>query len=98
VPDLLKIDPASGRVRTYMIPGYRPLTQLYGIAPVEGLGSLWMRIGDGIVVQVAPTNGKVLATYPADPAGGGGDVAVAYGSLWVANFGTDTVWRVQIQK
>ena len=53
-------------------------------APVAALGSLWLRISDTSVVRVNPTDGTVIATYPAGP--GGGAVAVDFGSLWVANF------------
>lgn len=97
-PDLHRIDPASGKATTYTIAGWTGgLTQLYEIFPAEGLGSLWLRIANGSVVRVDPTDGRVVATFPADPAGGGGWVAVAFGSLWVANFGSDTVWRVRIE-
>jgi streptogramin lyase len=97
-PDLLKIDPKTGNVTTYQIPGYVGMTQIFETELTEGLGSLWMRMSDGTVGRVDPTNGRLLATYPADPAGGGGEAAVGFGSLWVANFGTDTVWRIRIQE
>ena len=96
---LIKIDPASGKVTTYAIAGWAGgLNSFYDIVPTDGLGSLWMRIANAVVVRVDPTDGSVLARYPADPVSGGGYVAVAFGSLWVANFGTDTVWRVRIQE
>jgi streptogramin lyase len=95
---LIKIDPGSGHATTFTIPGYQALTQYYDIVPADGLGSLWLRIADGSVVRVDPATGKVTASYPADSTAGGGYVAVAFGSLWVANFGTDTVWRVRIQE
>ncbi len=96
-PRLLRIDPVSGSVTTYMIAGYEGMSQFFDANPVDGLGSLWMRIADATVARIDPATGRVTGTYPADPAGGGGEVAVAFGSLWVANFATDTIWRVRIQ-
>jgi streptogramin lyase len=96
-PRLLRIDPVSGNVTTYMIAGYTGMSQFFDANPVDGLGSLWVRIADGTVARIDPATGTVTGTYPADPAGGGGEVAVAFGSLWVANFATDTIWRVRIQ-
>jgi hypothetical protein len=39
--------------------------------------------------------GRLIRRYPADPRGDGGFPAVGFGSLWVVNFHTDTVWRVR---
>ena len=39
---------------------------------------------------------KVIGTYPADGLAGGGFITVGMGSLWVANFATDTVWRDRV--
>jgi streptogramin lyase len=91
---LVKFDPATQEFTQYEIPGYGRPSGYYDEAPVAALGSLWLRISDTSVVRVDPADGKVVATYPAGP--GGGAVAVDFGSLWVANFNTDTVWRERI--
>ena len=93
---LLRVDPTSGDVTTFAIPGFVALSDLYDIWPAAGLGSLWLRMSAGVVSRVDPNTGKVIGTYPADPAGGGGYPAVGFGSLWVANFATDTIWRDRI--
>ena len=93
---LIAIDPATNRTSVYPLAGWSALDQLYGEDLTTGLGSLWVRTANGVVSRLDPANGKLLATYPADPAAGGGDIVVDHGSLWIANFGTDTVWRDRI--
>jgi streptogramin lyase len=93
---LVRVDPTSGDVTTFAIPGFVALPEFYDIFPATGLGSLWLRMSAGTVSRVDPTTGKVTGTYPADEAGGGGYPAVGFGSLWVANFSTDTIWRDRI--
>ncbi len=94
---LLRIDPATDAITTFHIPGFSGrLSQLWDISVATGLGSLWLRMSDGVVSRVDPTTGQVTGTYPADPTGGGGDPVVGFGSLWVPNIGTDTVWRDQV--
>lgn len=93
---LVRVSPASGDVTTFAIPGFVPLPELFDIFPGAGLGSLWLRMSAGRVSRLDPDTGKVIGTYPADEAGGGGYPAVGFGSLWVANFATDTIWRDRI--
>ena len=59
-----------------------------------GRGSIWVRRSDTEVVRVDPETGDVVGRYPA--AGGGGCIAVGFGSLWVANFMDSTVWRIRL--
>lgn len=42
--------------------------------------------------RIDPLTGRLIGTYPADSGG----LAVADGSLWVENAGTDSVWREPI--
>jgi streptogramin lyase len=92
-PTLIAISPATGAVTTYTIKGWHALDQEYDEEITVGLGSLWIRISDGKVARINPTDGRVVRRYPADGFAGGGYGVVGFGSLWVANFGTDTVWR-----
>ena len=63
-----------------------------GIA--AGNGSLFVRLTANQVVRIDPRTGAVTARYPAT--GGGGDIAVAFDSLWVTNFISDTTWRIPL--
>ena len=65
------------------------------IAIAAARGSLFVRLSPNQVERVNPNTGTVTARYPAT--GGGGDIAVAYGSLWVTNFAADTTWRIPIR-
>lgn len=56
-----------------------------------GAGSIWIRTAGNSVTRIDPRTSDVLGAYPAT--GGGGGLAVAYGSLWVANASADTTWR-----
>lgn len=47
--------------------------------------------------RIDPASGGVQAVYPAGSEGGGGDITVAFGSLWVYNAGSDSIWREPIR-
>ncbi len=53
-----------------------------------------MRTSGKTVTRIDPATGTVVGSYPAT--GGGGGLAIAYGSLWVANANADTTWREPI--
>ena len=72
------------------------LTDFYDDPVVYGLGSLWVRSASRLVLRLNPKTGAVIGHYPADPLANGGWPAAAYGSLWMANFDTDAVWRVRV--
>jgi streptogramin lyase len=93
---LLRVAPATRAMRMFILAGFSHLSQFGDVFIDAAMGSLWMRTSDGTVSRVDPGTGEVIATYPADPAGGGGYPLVAFGSLWITNFGSDTVWRVRI--
>lgn len=94
---LVRMDPQTGQLTTFHLPGWAPLNsfwpQVIGIAR----GDLWIRIRSGRVVRFDPRKKRVVATYPADPQAGGGEETVAFGSLWVMNYNDDTVWRVRLR-
>jgi DNA-binding beta-propeller fold protein YncE len=94
---IAEYDPKSGKTSTLHIRG-SALSQFGDQPAVSGLGSLWVRTSNRTVSRIDPRTGRVRATYPADPDGGGGFAAVADGSLWVANFASDSVWRVRIKR
>ena len=91
---LVRVDLASNTATAIDLPGYVHPSGYYDTPPVSALGDLWLRISDSAVAQLDPASGTIKATYPADK--GGGDVAVAFGSLWVANFNESTVWRIRL--
>jgi hypothetical protein len=67
------------------------LSEWGNIAIYAARGSVFARTGPNTITRIDPQTDTVTSQYRA--AGGGGDVAVGYGSLWVTNFGTDTTWR-----
>ena len=92
---IYRISPRSGSATAFKV-AVQPM-EFYSRPVVAGLGSLWLRRSDSTVVRLDPANLRAIGTYPADPAsGGGGDMAVAYGSLWVSNPDTDTIWRDRV--
>lgn len=53
-----------------------------------GLGSVWtLNQGDGSVSRIDPTTNKVSATIDVGVPGGGGDIAVGEGAVWVTAIG-----------
>jgi streptogramin lyase len=95
-PTLVRFDTATSTVSEFTLPGWEQTSGYRSVAPISGLGGIWMRISDSAIARIDPETGQVTATYPAGP--GGGDPAIAFGSLWVANFNSDTVWREQIDR
>jgi streptogramin lyase len=93
---LFEIDSRSNHVR--LIPlRMRPFTEWGDIPVVSGAGSVWLRTADNRIDRIDPLSGRLIGTYPADSGGGGGGLAVADGSLWVENAGSDSVWREPIK-
>lgn len=87
---IYEIDPATNTARLLRV--HIGNLDMWGdMMWASGGGSLWVRTAGSTVTRIDPKTGNVLGSYPAT--GGGGGVTVAYGSLWVANAGADTVWR-----
>ena len=97
-PLLYRFDVSTGNITTTDLDEWEALTEFYDQPPADGEKSIWLRAADGVVVRIDPANGQVVARYAADPLGGGGHPLVAFGSLWVANFGSNSVWREQIRQ
>jgi streptogramin lyase len=96
-PELIRFETATGRSKSIPLPGWSALSQ-FGDQPVAvGAGSLWVRSADDRIVRINPKTYRVEGRYVADPSGGGGYPLVAFGSLWVANYGSATVWRQPIR-
>lgn len=92
-PFLVRVDISTGKATKVLIPHDRPLDSFGDAIPFAAMGSLWVRTSNGTVSRLDARTGQVTKTYPADQIGAGGYVAVGDGSLWVANFDTDTLWR-----
>jgi streptogramin lyase len=90
------IDPATNTAKHLSI-AYHALSQAGDFPIIAGNGSVWVRTSDSSVARIDPASGNVIARYPAEAAGGGGGIAIGFGSLWVANFGTGTIWRTPIR-
>ena len=93
---LVKLDTSTGATRVYQLPGWQALSSSFGQVIALGDGDLWIRNASDKILRFRPGTGRVVGTYPGSPTGNGGFEAVAFGSLWVANFDDDTVWRDRI--
>jgi hypothetical protein len=90
---LFEIDPSTNTAQLVPV-RFRPMSNGGDINVGAANGSLWFRTGNKTVARFDPTADRLLGTSPA--AGGGGGIAVGFGSLWVANAGADSVWRERI--
>ena len=93
---LVKLDTRTGASHVYQLPGWKPLTSFYPQTIALGYGDLWIRNSSDEIVRFRPRTGRVVDVYPGSPSGHGGLTAIAFGSVWVANFDDDTVWRDRI--
>jgi hypothetical protein len=57
---------------------------------------VFVRTSDKTVTQVDAQTGKVVRSYPAG-GGGGEQIAVGWGSLWIPAFNGESVWRERIR-
>ena len=91
--NLYRIDPRDNVSEPIDIDA-EPLTEFFDLFVGDGLGSVWVRTDDHAVSRIDPESEEIVETYPAGS--GGGDVGAFGDSLWIANFGDDTLWRVPI--
>jgi hypothetical protein len=87
---LFEIDPATDRATLRPL-SMHAFTQWGDDGIGTTAGSVFVRRSDTVVTQLDAATGKVRANYPAG--GHGGDLEVAYGSLWVAATDRDSIWR-----
>lgn len=93
---LFEVDARTNRAQ--LIPlRMRPFASWGDDTVVSGAGSIWLRTSNTNIDRIDPTTGRVQTHFPAGQAGGGGDVVVAFGSLWVDNAASDSVWREPIR-
>jgi hypothetical protein len=90
---LARVSTTTGAATIYRIPNWQPLPDYTDNFIEVAQGSLWIRSSPSWVSRISPRTGKIIKRYPADPAGGGGYPLVAFGSLWISNFTTGTIWR-----
>jgi len=92
---LAELDPTSLAVlRTYQVPAHRPEDgdpSLVG----DGAGHLFYRPDSTHLYQVDLADGTVTSLLELPHAQATTGMAWAFGSLWVTNFGVDTIWRIK---
>jgi len=54
--------------------------------------AVWVRAPEPFLAVVDPATGEVIRTI--EQSGGGGDVAVALGSVWLTSHDRGTVWTL----
>lgn len=87
-PTLVRIDPESLEVQAEIDAG--PITA-GGI--FAGEGSVWLRSADQFLSRLDPATNEVVEIIEATK--GGGDVIVAYGSVWATSYDFGDVWRIR---
>ncbi|CAN5151479.1 hypothetical protein BH24CHL7_BH24CHL7_01050 [soil metagenome] len=90
-----RIDPLTNTVERIDL-GLTKQTQNWDLFIEAAAGAIWLRTSDDTIARIDTRTREIVATYPAS--GGGGDMAVGFGSLWVANFADDTLWRIGIDE
>jgi hypothetical protein len=86
------IEPRGNVVRKQTLSGLNVSNPTF----LAGMGSPWVRGFGGDVYRFEAATLKPLGVYPADPSTGG-FMALGFGSLWVSNLDSDSVWRVRVQ-
>jgi streptogramin lyase len=92
---LVRVDTATGKSAKVALVGFTALSDYSDDPVVDAMGSMWLRTASGVVSRLSLSTGASSATFAADPDAQGGMIAVGFGSLWEANFDSDTVWRVR---
>jgi YVTN family beta-propeller protein len=90
---LVRVDTATGASTQFTESPFTKMTQLYDVQLTTDGTNLWYRNGDATIVEINPHMAAIVKSFDADPAGGGGGIGLGFDSLWVGNFGVDTVWR-----
>ncbi|GAA3643464.1 NHL repeat-containing protein [Microlunatus ginsengisoli] len=95
-PTMYRFELASGTPTEKPVFGWEQLT-----APDQpvavGAGSLWIRRDNATIARINPSTQRISGLYPAESQSAGGIPLIAFGSLWIVNYYTDSVWREQIR-
>lgn len=83
---LLQLDPTTGAVKGRLRIAPTPCELTYA------RGALWVTTRAGVLVRVDPVSRRVVAKIPVGT--DSNDVVAGAGSIWVANYGSRTVSRV----
>jgi outer membrane protein assembly factor BamB len=92
---LYAIDPGTNAATRVPV-AIRPNSRLGDPGITAANGHVFVRTSDTTVDEVDAATGTIVHTYRAT-GGGGGQIAVAYRSLWVPNAASGTVWREPIR-
>lgn len=88
-----RIDPRGDTVTEKILPSLAHLHPAFTTGQfAAGMGSLWLRGYHTAVYRYDARALKLIAAYPADT-GAIGMMAPGFGSLWVSNMDTSTLWR-----
>ncbi len=90
---LERVNITTGAATIYTILNWTALPDYTDNFIAVALGNLWIRTSSSWVSEISPHTGTLLRRFPADPLAGGGYPLVAFGSLWISNFSTGTIWR-----
>ena len=93
---LVRVDTATGTSTKVALPSFAGLADFGDEPPLVAMRGLWLRVDTSHVLRLDERTGKQTGEFPADLNANGGTLALGFGSLWVANFDTDSVWRVEI--
>lgn len=78
--ELYRVDPTTNKIVATI--GLHPKPRFLA----TGEGSVWVvNQGDGSVQRIDGRSGEILATIKAEAVGGGGDIAIGGGSVWVSS-------------
>jgi YVTN family beta-propeller protein len=88
-----RINPHGNSVTQKILPSLAHLRPAFTTGYLTtGMGSLWIRGYHTAVYQYDPRTLRLIGAYPADTAAIG-MMAPGFGSLWVTNMDTSTLWR-----
>ena len=86
-----KIDAETNEIVT-SIPIDETPTSAGGIRAAEGF--VWARTARTMLAKIDPASDSVVESYA--NTGGGGDLVVAFGSLWMSDYAFNRVWRLPL--
>ena len=88
-PTLLRLDPVTLEVEAEIDAG--TFGETGAVAAAEGM--VWVRNADLFLAEIDPATNQVVEIIEATQ--GGGDLTIAYGSVWPTSYDFHNVWRVE---